>query len=133
MKDMRNHRNLQKMSDRELRHYGRVLRLRRERRRKMAAAFLTVFATICMIMICAVSYGTIKSNASSGFKYYTQVTVEAGENLWDIADEYIDYGFYRDKDSYIAEVRSINHLDTAGDIVAGQQLILPYYSSEFVY
>lgn len=130
---MRKYRDLQKLSDRELRHYGRVLRLRRERRRKAAAAFLTVFAAICMIMFCAISYGTIKSTASGGFKYYTQVTVEAGENLWDIAEEYIDYDFYKDKNSYIAEVRSINHLDADGNVAAGQSLILPYYSAEFVY
>lgn len=133
VKSMRKHRNLQEMSDRELRHYGRVLRLRRERRRKIVTAFFTVFATICMIMVCVISYSTIRSNASSGFKYYTQVTVEAGENLWDIAEEYIDYDYYKDKNSYISEVRSINHLDTDGNIVAGQSLILPYYSAEFVY
>ncbi|MCM1190947.1 MAG: LysM peptidoglycan-binding domain-containing protein [Butyrivibrio sp.] len=130
---MRTYRNLQKMSDRELRHYGRVLRLRRERRKKAVTAFFTVFATICIIIICTVSYNTIKSNASSGFKYYTQITVEAGENLWDIAEEYIDYDFYKDKNSYIAEVRSINHLDADGSVAAGQSLIIPYYSPEFVY
>lgn len=130
---MRKPRNLQEMSDRELRHYGRVLRLRRERRRKAVMAFFTVVATICMIMVCAISYDSIRSNASSGFKYYTQITVEAGENLWDIAEKYIDYDFYKDKNSYISEVRSINHLGTDGNIVAGQTLIFPYYSAEFVY
>lgn len=121
------------MNDRELRQLGRALRLRKERRRKTVTVFLTLFATVCMIMICAISYGSIRSNASSGFKYYTQVTVEAGENLWDIAEEYIDYDFYKDKNSYIAEVRSINHLDADGRVTAGQSLILPYYSAEFVY
>lgn len=130
---MRTYRNIQEMSDRELRQLGRVLRLRRERRRKTVTVFLTVFATVCMITICAISYGSIRSNASSGFKYYTQVTVEAGENLWDIAEEYIDYDFYKDKNSYIAEVQSINHLDADGRVMAGQSLILPYYSAEFVY
>lgn len=130
---MRKHRNFQEMSDRERRHYGRILRLRRERRRKAATAFLIVFITICMIVVCAISYSSIRSNANSSFKYYTQVTVEAGENLWDIADEYIDYDFYKDKNSYISEVCSINHLDEDGTIDAGQRLILPYYSAEFVY
>ncbi len=130
---MEKHRNLQEMSDRELRRYGRVLRLRRERRRKAAAAFLTVFATVCMILICAISYSTIRSNASSGFKYYTQVTVESGESLWELADTYINYDYYKDKDSYIAEVRRINHLDADGSVAAGQRLILPYYSGDFIY
>lgn len=130
---MGKHRNLQEMSDRELRHYGRVLRLRKERRRKAVTALLAVFAAICMVVVCAASYGTIRSSASSGFKYYTMVTVEPGENLWDIAEDYIDYDFYKDKNSYISEVRSINHLDAEGGVTAGQSLILPYYSTEFVY
>lgn len=133
VKAMGKHRNLQEMSDRELRQYGRVIRLRRERRRKAAAAVLTVFATVCIIMICAISYSTIRSKASNGFKYYTQVTVESGESLWELAEAYIDYEFYKDKDSYIAEIRRINHLDGDGSLVAGQRLILPYYSADFVY
>lgn len=125
--------NIQEMSDRELRHYGWVLRLRRERRRKAAVLFLTAFATVCMVLICVISYGTIKSNASSGFKYYKQVTVEAGESLWDIAGEYADGAYYKDRNSYITEVQRINHLDADGGLTAGQNLIIPYYSAEFVY
>ncbi len=130
---MRNQREIHGLSERELRHLGRALRLRRERRRKAVGISLTLLATICMIVICVVSYGTIRSNANSGFKYYTRVTVEAGECLWDIAEKYIDYHFYEDKNSYIAEVRNINHLDPDADIIAGQDLIVPYYSAEFVY
>ena len=80
-----------------------------------------------------ISYGTIKSNANSGFKYYKQVTVEAGESLWDIAGEYADGDYYKDRNSYITEVQRINHLDADGRLVAGQSLIIPYYSAEFVY
>lgn len=138
MKSMKKHNgrnltNIQEMSDRELKHYGRCLRLRRERRRKAAAVFLTVIATICVVLICVISYGTIKSNANSGFKYYKQVTVEAGESLWDIAGEYADGDYYKDRNSYITEVQRINHLDADGRLVAGQSLIIPYYSAEFVY
>lgn len=130
---MRKQENLREMSDRELKRYGRVLRLRRERRKKAVMGFFAVLATACMITICAASYGSIRSDASSGFKYYTSVTVEAGESLWDIAEEYIDYDYYKDRNDYISEVKNINHLDAQGSILAGQSLILPYYSAEFVY
>lgn len=130
---MKQRKSIREMNDRELRSYRRVLRLRRERRRKTLAVSLTAIATFCMIMIFAVSYSTIKSSANSGFKYYTRITVEAGESLWDIADEFIDYDIYESKNSYITEVQSINHLDESGTIVAGQTLVVPYYSSEFVY
>lgn len=129
---MREQKSICEMNDRELRSHRRVLRLRRERRRKALAISLTAIATFCMIMIFTVSYGTIKSSANSGFKYYTSITVEAGESLWDIADEFIDYNIYRSKNSYIAEVQSINHLDENGTIFAGQTLVVPYYSAEFV-
>ena len=129
---MQNRKDFRAMDDRELRSYRRALRLRRARRQKIMTASVAVFAAICMVLICSLSYRAIKSNASSGFKYYTSITVEAGDNLWDIADEYIDYGFYKNKNSYISEVKHINHLEEDA-ITAGQTLVVPYYSSEFVY
>ena len=130
---MREQKNIREMSDRELRSYKRALRLRKERRCKALRISIIAIATLCIIVIFSASYGAIKSNANSKFKYYTSITVEAGENLWDIADEYIDYDFYENKNKYIAEVKSINHLDESSTIVAGQMLIVPYYSAEFVY
>ena len=130
---MREQKNIREMSDRELRSYKRALRLRKERRCKALRISIIAIATLCIIVIFSASYGAIKSNANSKFKYYTSITVEAGENLWDIADEYIDYDIYENKNNYIAEVKSINHLDESSTIVAGQMLIVPYYSAEFVY
>lgn len=121
------------MSDRELRSYKRMLRLRRERRRRCMTALGIVLATLCVVCFCSMSYGALKSKASSGFKYYTSVTVAAGETLWELADSYVDYDYYKNKSSYIAEVQQINHLDEQGSITAGQVLILPYYSAEYIY
>ncbi len=125
--------NIYEMNDRELRNYRRILKLRRERRKKCFALAGAALATFCMILICTVSYSAIKTKANSGYKYYTSVTVGAGETLWELADNYIDYDFYNNKSSYISEVQSINHLDEEGTVKAGQVLILPYYSAEFVY
>lgn len=121
------------MSDRELRNYKRMLRLRRERRRRCMTALGIVLATLCVVCFCSMSYGALKTKASSGFKYYTSVTVAAGETLWELADSYVDYDYYKNKSSYIAEVQQINHLDEQGSITAGQVLILPYYSAEYIY
>ena len=90
-----------------------------------------------VIAFCAVSYHGIRSLASSGedqlkFKYYTQVTVAYGETLWDLSDDYIDYDEYKNKKEYIAEVQSINHLAEEDSIRAGQTLIVPYCSYDFV-
>lgn len=132
---MRTDRNIRinEMTDREYRAYKRQCRIRRERRHKV----LTFFMTVCLIVICAGSYHSIISSAKSGsddiyFKYYTGITVAAGDTLWDIADEYIDYEQYKDKEAYIAEVRSINHISEDATIRVGQNLIVPYFSHEFV-
>lgn len=95
-------------------------------------ALAVMLATVGMILICTLSYRSIKTSANSGFKYYTSVTVESGMTLWGLADEYIDYNYYKDRDSYIAEVKNINHLDEKGSLIAGQRLVLPYYSNEYI-
>lgn len=120
------------MNERELKRYARVIRLRRERARKCLAAIIAVCATVCMILICSVSYRALNSSASDGFKYYTGITVGVGESLWDLAGEYMDSSHYISRESYIDEVCSINHLDDENDITAGQLLILPYYSQEYI-
>lgn len=52
--------------------------------------------------------------------------------MWDLSDDYIDYDEYKNKKEYIAEVQSINHLVEEDSIRAGQTLIVPYYSYDFV-
>ena len=130
---MKVQKSVYRMTDRELRLYKRQLRRKQQIRRRI----FSMIATICVIIFCAVSYQGIRSLASSGedqlkFKYYTQVTVAYGETLWDLSDDYIDYEEYKDKTEYIEEVQSINHLAEEDSIRAGQTLIVPYYSYDFV-
>ncbi len=130
---MRGRKSVYYMTDSELRAYKR--RLGRQRVLRNRLFVLTM--TVCLIAVFAFSYHSIKSSANTGkddlrFKYYTSVIVEHGENLWNIADEYIDYTQYKDKSTYIAEVQRINHLEDNDEIRAGQSLIMPYYSMEFV-
>ena len=130
---MREQKSVYRMTDRELRAYKR----QQKRRKQLQRRICTMMATICMIVVCAVAFHGIRSMASNGenqlkFKYYTQVTVAYGETLWDLSDSYIDYEEYKDKNEYIAEVQSINHLTEEGSVRAGQTLIVPYYSYDFV-
>ena len=130
---MREQKSIYRMTDRELRAYKR----QQKRRKQIQRRICTMIATICMIVVCAVAFHGIRSMASNGedqlkFKYYTQVTVAYGETLWDLSDVYIDYEEYKDKNEYIAEVRSINHLSEDSGVRAGQTLIVPYYSYDFV-
>ena len=133
---MREQKSIYRMTDRELREL-RAYKRQQKRRKQIQRRIYTMIATICMIVVCAVSFHGIRSVASNGenqlkFKYYTQVTVAYGETLWDLSDSYIDYEEYKDKNAYIAEVRSINHLSDENGVRAGQTLIVPYYSYDFV-
>lgn len=117
--------------EREWKHRRRVQRLRRERMRKCLTGCLTLAVIVCVILICTVSYGSIRAQANTGFKYYTCITVEEGDTFWSIASQYIDPDYYEDLGSYIAEVENINHLDACETLLAGQRLIVPYYSAEY--
>ncbi len=129
---MRMRKNIAEMTDRELRYYKRKLRRQRETRRKVMMFIISV----CLIAVCTVSYRSIKSSANSGedmlFKYYTNIAVQSGDTLWNIADEYMDANQYKDKNAYIAEVRSINHIGEDDLLYSGQHITIPYYSSEFI-
>ena len=117
--------------EREKRRAARVRRLKRERLRKLVTAATVSAAVLCMVVLCAASYDAIDTRANDGFKYYTDITVEPGQSLWEIAGSRMD-AHYADRDSYIAEVCSINHLEDEDAVYAGQRLIIPYYSAEYV-
>lgn len=129
---MKAYKNIDTMSDRELRQYKRTLRLRRMRRNRTLVSLLGLWTALCLVFICVLAFHSVRTSASDGFKYYTSITVESGDTLWDLADEYIDYAHYKDKNGYIAEVRSINHLNEKMDIMTGQRLIIPYYSDVYI-
>lgn len=119
--------------ERRERKLKRIARLRRERRRKLLTLAMGMLISACLICVCVISYHSISSNASNGYKYYTSVTVKAGDSLCNLANEFWDESHYDDKESYIQEVCSINHLEDATKISAGQSLIMPYYSVEYIY
>ncbi|MCM1542680.1 MAG: LysM peptidoglycan-binding domain-containing protein [Blautia sp.] len=121
-----------KITDREWKRDRRIQRLRKVRRQRCLTVGLALAVIACIILICAVSYSAIKVRANTGFKYYAGITVESGETLWSIADRYMDYEYYADKDAYMAEIVNINHLEDRETLLTGQFLVVPYYSMEYV-
>lgn len=118
---------------------------REERRRRLNAKrrrliqrrrFAFCFVLTCILSVFIAGIFSFKSNALTEdaemkYKYYTQITVSQGDTLWSIADTYMDDTMYSSKSEYIKELKSINHLNCFGDIQSGQEIIVPYYSSEF--
>ncbi len=118
--------------ERDLRNQQRKIRRRREVRR----IFILAGIAIVLALATALSCHVLLSNANTelgdiSYKYYTSVQIAPGDTLWTLADKYADEAHYPSQNQYIAEVMSMNHL-AGEEICAGNYLILPYYSSEFI-
>ena len=102
----------------------------------MKNQWLLGVALICTIVFTVIFLGqTLNSEAHSKempvrYKYYTSITVHYGDTLESIAKEYIS-DEYKNVDSYIHEVCLINHIEDGDDIIAGKNIVVPYFSSEF--
>ena len=124
---------ISEMTDRELRCFKRRLKKQRILRRRFAVClFLAAFVFISLFTYQSFKASAKSKDAETNYKYYTCITVAYGDTAWEIADSYIDYNEYKNKDAYLSELRSINHLDADFHLEAGQKLIVPYYSNEYV-
>lgn len=103
----------------------------REIRYRVSIAFVVV---TMLVIAFSINLFMIKSKASSEnsdvkYKYYTSVMIESGETLWDVAKDFSTEEF-ASLENYIKEVKSINNLKS-DKIYAGQEIIVPYYSTEY--
>ena len=92
-----------------------------------------ILATLVLITALSIIIGSIVSDAHTtetdqAYKYYTSIMIQEGDTLWSIADEHMS-GQYKSKQSYISEIKKLNHL-TNDSIMAGQYLIISYYSEQ---
>ena len=93
--------------------------------------FLLVLLAICMLFLgvyigsSRVAQVEAKGNAPEREKLYTTILVEEGDTLWSIADEYMTFEY--DRDTFMDEVRDMNHL-TGSIIHSGSNLLVPYYA-----
>ena len=122
----------EEMTERELRCYRNKMRRVRELRRKAVMAIVTLL----VVLGYALSYNVLVTQATSeiediSYKYFTSIEISSGDTLWSIAEEYADAQYYASVNDYIEEVKHTNHL-TSDALVAGQFLIVPYYSQEFI-
>lgn len=116
----------------EIRRNRRAKALKQQKtRRKMFFIFLL---TLLMMFGIGVGFGTLLTRAEEpekepAYKYYTNIEIQSGDTLWEIADSYMDSAHYMSRTDYINEVMSINHMVT-DRLIAGQKMIVPYYSAE---
>ncbi len=111
---------------------NKIRRQKIVRRQFMLLGLSIAFVLFLIILMNS----TIRSSAQSEdfepqIKYYKTVMVHTDDTMWSIADEYYSSDNYKDMGSYISEICSINSIKDAGSLKAGEELIIPYFSSEF--
>lgn len=92
---------------------------------------LLVLAALMIFVVAAAIFTGIKVQADSSDKVqrdkvYTEVTVDHGDSLWDIATAHITEEYYSVND-YIDEIMELNSIYDAKTIHYGQHIIVPYY------
>ena len=120
----------------ERRSERRIRINRMKRRRELRKHILTLVLTFVLVITCSMMFFTVKTKAQNldeavYYKYYKSITVSRGDSLWIYAAEYADEDHYDSYQNYIDEVLQMNGLSSES-IIAGQHLIVPYYSAEFV-
>ena len=105
---------------------NRIRRERQLRRRMVVAA-----SALILITASSLGYTSFMSRASeAGYedyrKIYESVVIPYGSTLESLGSQYMDSEHYDDLDSYIDEVKFINHLPD-DKIIAGHYLIMPSY------
>ena len=115
----------------------RRLRNKCRRQRQLHKNITLLVVTAVLVVFFSIAFGSIFAHAitaeeAQSFKYYTSIEVKYGETLWSIAEQNMDEDHYADIHAYIKEVKKINHLNEDYCITAGQSIIIPYFTSEFV-
>lgn len=119
--------------DSEVRAYNNKLRRQKIVRRQRITLALVLGLIIAAAVILTTTL-VLKAHSEDNdtlYKYYTQVEARPGDSLWGYAQKYASPLYYKDNEAYISEVRSINHLDEDYSVMAGELIILPYFSHEF--
>ena len=115
----------------EDRSYIKKVERTKQVKKQITILIITFLAVITLAILFGSFFSKAKSNTDiSEYKYYTTIEVTYGDTLTEIAQKYLDHN-YDSLEEYIEEVKEMNHLKD-DSIKAGQYLLVPYYSTEFV-
>ena len=93
-------------------------------RSKIYLAALLLFVSFSFYLMV---FGVVGAKAQSDVKqkYYTSITVQPGDSLWEIAETYApEYGDIRD---YVRQLKVLNGLNHSENLLPGQSLLVIYY------
>ena len=123
-------RGIKFMTIQERQERARMKRRKQLAKRKMFFLLVAIF----VITLGSIVFGSIFSSAKDPdadiprYKYYKSITIEQGDSLWSIAEEYCT-DEYANTYEYVDELKQLNSL-TSETIHAGQHLLVIYYDKE---
>ena len=116
-------------SERRIRN-NRIRRQRQLRRNIFMMLFTTVL--ILSISIGCFAFGSKAQDKEEVilYKYYTNIEVQYGETLDNIAEQFFCEEKYKNIDEYISDIMFVNSMCDE-EVSPGSYLIIPYFSSVF--
>lgn len=125
------------MKGTELHNNGRIIRRKRCNSKRWRKISTVAIATSLLVIVCCGLFGSFLSSAHSNreekpvnFKYYKSVTIEQGDTLWAIAEEYITDD-YDSIEEYISAIKKLNNLH-GNTIKAGDKIMVAYNDTDFL-
>lgn len=116
-----------------VKHMRRSIIARRKKQQRIKG-ICSIFALIVGILVVFGASGMSTSAHSiydhPEYKYFMSYELEYGDSLWSVAEAHMD-DHYVSIEDYIKEICIINSINMDSPLIAGTNLIIPYYSQEF--
>ncbi len=113
----------------------RIWAKRKEAKRRMMIKKITATVSVLALALASVLFTVFitagKAQAKEEkayYKYTTVIEIMPGDTLTSIAKEHLEG--YANVNEYIEEVRFMNNLRSSENLIAGNKLFIPYYSTE---
>ncbi|MDO5403646.1 MAG: LysM peptidoglycan-binding domain-containing protein [Eubacteriales bacterium] len=95
--------------------------------RAIFVIFMLIMFTVAVSHLMTVSASDEGHKSEPQLRYYTSISIEADETLWNIAEEYNNGE--ESNTHYINSIKSLNNMNS-DTLYSGQNLIVYYFSSE---
>lgn len=96
----------------------------------MCSIFALMIGIMIVFGVCGMSTSAHSIYDQPEYKYFMSYELEYGDSLWTIAESYMD-DHYASIEDYMEEICIINSISLDSQLIAGTNLIIPYYSQEF--
>lgn len=107
---------------------AKAARTRQLRRRKMLLLIgVIITIALCTIFSVKAFAKTDSTKGEFGMKQYKSIMIYCGDTVESIAQANFSFP-YSSSDKLAEEIRSINHLGTDEKLIAGNYIVIPFYS-----